>query len=400
MKDEQTRAAQKRKQEQLNFWQPLIVTGCSILALVISIFALMSKDLKIFAFFSDEENLQTLIKMLPILINIGNFLVSIIALIWLTRINPSNYEIKNNHKFKSLAELNEINDENLNLLVKNTNKRVKGLVGQFKGQVIGFAGSLVFVYSVILISSFLSSFNDREINFFTETTNIFNLSNALFILLAFNVLNYKTLSERKDMGHINAMPISYYESNRYWIVPVILYGFYCLIFVSFSMSCITGQCNQKYLLNGFDLTAGLFNGLTMMLLFGKYVSMEFSLRETKLYNKVFEHIFYPFSETFEYKKIVSFGIVFILPIYALAQPLFGSLTIEMFGKTAYLQTGVYAACLIGKICFLHLTYILISKNLLHLYLFGLVSKVGNFKQLEDCMSMTVKPKDVGTNDVV
>jgi hypothetical protein len=131
------------------------------------------------------------------------------------------------------------------------------------------------------------------------------------------------------------------------------------------------------------LVAGLANGLAMSLLFGKYVSIEHSLSNTPLFKYVFENIFYPFSRK-PYKAIVSFGIIFVLPTYALAQPLFGSLRITVFGDPHRFQTIVYAICLVGKIIFFHLTYLLISKKLLHLYLYGLVAEVGNFKELEAC----------------
>jgi hypothetical protein len=83
------------------------------------------------------------------------------------------------------------------------------------------------------------------------------------------------------------------------------------------------------------------------------------------------------------------GIVFILPIYALAQPLFGNLQLTEFGDAKVFQTGVFGICLIGKICFFHLSYLLIGQRLLHLYLYGMASNVGNFRELESCFGEAI-----------
>jgi hypothetical protein len=154
--------------------------------------------------------------------------------------------------------------------------------------------------------------------------------------------------------------------------------------------------NAYIFLNRFDLIAGSINGLAMFLLFGRYVSLEQSLRGTNLFKDAFRDLFKPlplFESEKSYTKIVSFGIIFLLPIYALAQPQFGALEIPLYGEPKIFQTTVYGICLVGKICFFHLTYLLISKGLLHLYLYGLVSKVGNFRKLEKCLTTTPRKQD-------
>jgi hypothetical protein len=218
---------------------------------------------------------------------------------------------------------------------------------------------------------------------------------ALFVQLGFSVLYNKTLEAQEgpsknlaadnDQYSLETTQILTYNSSLYWAIPLMFFVLYALIFVSLSVSYlgITDVTAVTHFLNIFDLLAGLANGLAMSLLFGRYVSIEQSIGNTSRFKTVFENIFYPFS-SITYKALVSLGIIFILPIYALAQPLFGSLKIDAFGDAENFQTIVYGICLIGKICFFHLTYILISKRLLHLYLYGLASEVGNFRELENC----------------
>lgn len=239
----------------------------------------------------------------------------------------------------------------------------------------------------------------RKIGYFPISTNLINLLGALFVQLGFSVLFNKTLEPHQapvgesrdhadagnDERYLETRQILTYNSSLYWSIPLMMFVLYALVFVSLSISYLVVKDDGAItrFLNIFDLLAGSANGLTMSLLFGRYVSIEQSIRNTKQFKIVFKNIFYPFS-AIPYRALVSLSIIFILPIYALAQPLFGSLRIEAFGTSDNFQTVVYAICLVGKICFFHLTYILVSKKLLHLYLYGLVAEVGNYKELEAC----------------
>ncbi len=304
--------------------------------------------------------------------------VSLIALFFIAVQKKEDFKIQDAESFKSLAELN-CRDDDLKIYIANLNLKVKELVNQFKIHIALFALSLFCVYLVIVSSPDSS---DGAISGFRIATNLTNLSNALFILLAFSVLYLKTVDDSSKIDETDHN--AHYVSTLYWAIPVTMFVIYAFFFLLYSAPMI-GHSGKDYnvLLNRFDLFVGLANGLSMTLLFGKYVSIEQSLNETKMFNKVFEHVFHPFSKM-QYRTIISFGIVFILPIYALAQPLFGSFKIDAFGNSEYFQTGVYAACLLGKICFLHLTYILISQKLFHFYFYGAVAKIGNFKKLEKC----------------
>jgi hypothetical protein len=321
---------------------------------------------------------------------------SLVALIFLAKQKTVNFIIHDEEKFKSLAELDE--DANVQIYTSNLNNRVGKLVNQFRLHMTLFAFSLVLLYAIIFLGV-VTSDGERKIGYFTIITNLMNLLGALFVHLGFSVLYNKTLEAHKDPGDAHAElsgtePDQYslekkrpltYNPSLYWAIPFSCFVLYALVFISLSVSYsgINDPAVTRRFLNIFDLLAGSANGLAMSLLFGRYVSIEQAVGKTRRFKSVFENIFYPFS-SITYKALVSVGIIFILPIYALAQPLFGSLKIDAFGNPDHFETIVYAVCLAGKICFLHLTYILISKRLLHLYLYGLVSEIGNFKELERC----------------
>jgi hypothetical protein len=295
------------------------------------------------------------------------------------------YYIKWGEKEQDFCELAELGDykdkdgkfqENLKDTLKGFEKQVDDLVRQYLWIMRLFAFSLVLVYvSIIFTPIVTQDLENRRISNFALLTNIFNFLEGIIVFLAFRVLYSKTLDKK---------------GKDFWVIPSGLALLYIIIFI-YSSWRLNWAEPQKYFLNISDLIAGSVNGLAMFLLFGRYVSLEQSLRETDLFKNAFRDLFKPlplFETEKSYTRAVSFAIIFLLPFYALAQPLFGSLNIDLYGNAIGFQTTVYAICLVGKICFFHLTYLLIRKQLLHLYLYGLIAKVGNFRKLEECLSTT------------
>jgi hypothetical protein len=372
----------------------------SVFAILISVLAVVSKEAGGVAKLISDIRLDGGVQKV---INICNALTAFIAFVAIAALGPSPFNIRNVAKFKSLME-SEFEGDDLLIDIGNIKNRVEKLVNQYRLHMILFAFSFVLLYVVIL---FAPEPLDREhINFLPIAINVLNFLGALFVYLGFNVLHNKTLeAEKVPMGtpggpDKNKPQYLNYNPSLYWGFPILVFVFYITVFIVSALAYKAGQpiadaqspeakqafeVSVEHFLNRFDLLAGLANGLAMSLLFGKYVSIEQSLKNTALYENVLENIFYPFFKT-PYKAIVSFGIIFVLPTYALAQPLFGSLRIDVFGDAHRFQTIVYAICLFGKVIFFHLTYLLISKKLLHLYLYGLVSEVGNFKELGDCFA--------------
>ena len=131
---------------------------------------------------------------------------------------------------------------------------------------------------------------------------------------------------------------------------------------------------RQIIFNVFYLFIGICNGLAMFLLFGRYVSMGhsvFSMEDGEYKEK-------------KYSKSLHFFTIYILPLYALAQPLFGSFEIDAFGPRETFANGVFLVCWIGKIGFLYLTYVFMKTKLMHLYLHTGVNDRGLPQKLVGC----------------
>lgn len=336
-------------------------------------------------------------------INIGNIGASVFFLVLLSLRSKisDKYLIKWDDKEYDFCELAELYREGKNKPIPKQSIsdltgyeiRVDKLVKQYLWLIRIFAMSLAILYLTIIISSLpaaqrppadvpsevVSKPDYRGLTGFAMTVNVLNFSGGVVIFLAFWVLYGGTLD-----GENNTKVV--------WLVlPVFLAFLYGFILLLLSWLFVPGENAYKFL-NRYDLLSGAVNGLGMFLLFGRYVSLDQSLRKTVLFNNSFRDLFRPFRRVFQsdterpYTKAVSFAIVFLLPIYALAQPLFGSLNIKLYGEDPKVfQNAVYGICLVGKICFFYVTYLLVRKKLLHLYLYGLVSQVGNFPELEKCL---------------
>jgi hypothetical protein len=331
------------------------------------------------------ENIQPIINYL-------NLSVSLIALFFIAFQRKVDHKIRHLEDFKRLAELS-CNKNELNTYAENIHIKVAKLVNLFRVHIALFSLSLFAVYLVILNTP---ESGEEVVTGYRILTNLVNLTNALFVSLAFCVLYVRTVRDPNVDNESDKLRSARYFTNLYWTIPLSFFVIYTLYFLLKAIPLITLPVGQGlprealWMMNRFDLFVGLANGLTMTLLFGKYVSIERSISETKNYDNVFKNLFYPFSRI-KYRAVVSFSIIFILPIYALAQPLFGSFKITAFGDAKQFQTVVYGACLVGKCFFLHLTYILLSKKLLHLYFYGVVSQIGNFRKLEECFDPEIKP---------
>ena len=107
---------------------------------------------------------------------------------------------------------------------------------------------------------------------------------------------------------------------------------------------------KEFTLNIMQLIIGCFNGLSFALLFGRYISMEHQLWSLK------EGI---------YSQFIKWGMIIILPVYALVQPLFGSFEINVFGSPKNFTNIVFFICLVGKGFFFYVTWLFIEKRLMH-----------------------------------
>jgi len=240
------------------------------------------------------------------------------------------------------------------------NKRVKRLVHQLISNIHLYALFLMIVYLVFFIdnSHFYPAAQNLRQYWFPIIEDIFNYLSAVCLFWGFQVL-YDTTIDKND----NKKDLPYR-------LPLIIISFVFLacylIFVAYPMA---DSKLSENVANWFRLVIGIFNGLAMALLFGKYISMEHSLQNIKEGN---------------YGEIVRWGIIIILPIYALAQPLFGSFKITAFGDEKWFANGVFFVCLIGKFFFLYVTYLFMRNKLMHYYLHLVIARHGVPKNFYKC----------------
>jgi hypothetical protein len=138
--------------------------------------------------------------------------------------------------------------------------------------------------------------------------------------------------------------------------------------------------NKTIWLNLFSLFIGICNGLAMSLLFGRYVSMEHLVNDQK--NEEFYNFF-------------SFSIIFILPMYALAQPLFGSFEINAFGPSAVFANCVFFICWVGKAVFLGYTWKFMKDKSIHHYLHLVITSQGISDEFKKCFN----PEPKGDSEI-
>jgi len=240
------------------------------------------------------------------------------------------------------------------------NKRVTRLVHQLISNIHLYALFLMIVYLVFFIdnSQFYPDGQGLRHHWFPIVEDIFNYLSAVCLFWGFQVL-YDTTIDKND----NKKDLPYR-------LPLIIISFVFLacylIFVAYPMA---DSRSSEIVANGFRLAIGIFNGLAMALLFGKYISMEHSLQNIKDGN---------------YGEIVRWGIIIILPLYALAQPLFGSFKITAFGDEKWFANGVFFVCLIGKFFFLYVTYLFMRNKLMHYYLHLVIARHGVPKNFYKC----------------
>ncbi len=240
------------------------------------------------------------------------------------------------------------------------NKRVKRLVHQLISNIHLYALFLMIVYLVFFIdnSRFYADGEGLRHHWFPIIEDIFNYLSAVCLFWGFQVLYDTTIDKndnKKDLPY--RLPLI--------IISVVFLACY-MIFVAYPMA---NSKLSEIVANWFRLVIGIFDGLAMALLFGKYISMEHSLQNIKEGN---------------YGEIVRWGIIIILPIYALAQPLFGSFKITAFGDEKWFANGVFFVCLIGKFFFLYVTYLFMRNKLMHYYLHLVIARHGVPKNFYKC----------------
>lgn len=175
-------------------------------------------------------------------------------------------------------------------------------------------------------------------------TNSTNLFSASFLFLAFQVLFLVTLG----------------ADNKTW---TLLKNYIPIISIAILITVI----NVVFFVVGFSdvplyilshtmrLLGGIYNGVAMLLLFSRFISMEFFFKKS--------------SQRWQ-KNFYFYGTVIILPLYVIAQPMYGIFNaVEMGQSAALFKSVVFLVCFWGKLVFLLFIFTTLSKKWLHSYLF-------------------------------
>jgi len=186
--------------------------------------------------------------------------------------------------------------------------------------------------------------------------NAFNLFSAAFLFLAFQVLFTVTLSRDNRTSSIN-----------YWL-PFSLAGAILLInFLGISIGI--GNMPLSSVSHLVRLMSGIFNGVGMMLLFGRFISIEYFYKKADGFKRSFYYI----------------GTICILPLYAIAQPLYGIFDLDNkdIGNALLLKAVVLLICFVGKLfLFLFINQIL-EREWIHKYFYWILLKGNSMDNVAD-----------------
>jgi len=273
-----------------------------------------------------------------------NFMALIVFCFFSTRVPRIDFAKQSEDSEKKYSEL-------LNANALLSNERVNILVRQLHNNILLYAFFLIIVYLLYLGEKMYVATYPDETNllFFKVGQDVFNFLSSVFVYLGFKVLYNQTLDD-------NNKPILYYlDAITFSIIYLIAYALILFNFFPFSAE------KHIHALNLLGLVSGIFNGLAMGLLFGRFVSME--------------HVFMDLKKTGGNHFFV-IGALFILPTYAIVQPLFGSFSINAFGDPKVFANFVFLVCLIGKVFFLFLYSHYSKRRFLHLYLHIVITRRG------------------------
>jgi len=201
----------------------------------------------------------------------------------------------------------------------------------------------------------------------TETfTNAANLFSAAYLFLAFQVLFLVTVDKDNRTWRMKGwIPMS--------VAMLIMVANILFFLDGDSLNSRTTLANISHMIR---LTGGIYNGLAMLLLFSRFISMEYFFQNS---SRSWQRNFY------------FYGTVIGLPLYVLAQPMYGIFNAVEIGESAVLfKSFVFLVCFWGKLVFFLFIFTMLDKKWIHAYLFisltqrDTVSKVSkSLKEVED-----------------
>jgi len=245
------------------------------------------------------------------------------------------------------AEQLKVIDHNFRTANANI-ERVNTIVNSIVANTNYFIFSLIVFYIFNMLASLgtLKSIENHDLQFpFTEfIINASNMISGSFIFLNFIIL-YRNTFDRNKTGR------NYYSGTLLFTFFYLFVYFIALLFTRSGSPQLTENINMT-----FKLVCGLYNGFAMGLLFGRFTSMEFYLKEINV------------NKNWLSKLIYNYGIVYVLSFYGLAQTMFGVMDMPQMPYLVDFKSVIFLVSFVGKSFFLILLYQYINSRYLHVYL--------------------------------
>jgi hypothetical protein len=299
-------------------------------------------------------------------VDILNIVVLIIALIGIKAI-PLTIESKEFHKL--IKNLNLKTEEEGKRILSRVNVLIKQLVYSIKWFIIILGAFYLLqlfadttqlpyeklkdtinsnesIFKLLGIGSYnaIASSEYLFIEILTNSTNIFS---AAYLFLAFQVLFLVTIEDDNKTWKLKR----YIPISIAFLITLSNLVFFAVGFFGAQLSSISHTIR---------LIGGIYNGIAMLLLFSRFISMEYFFQNSR---RTWQRNFY------------FYGTVIALPMYVVAQPLYGLFNAVEIGESATLfKSIVFLICFWGKLVFLLFVYTMLSKKWIHAYLFMVLSQ--------------------------
>jgi hypothetical protein len=297
---------------------------------------------------AEEKKLRTRLAGVAVLIrelldNLKRFAICLIALYVFLFINDYNSEQNNQDLTASISR--SLPDQKL--YASKQLDDTAAIIANARDSAINAQKDSLLMHNFSLIELFgktdpISRMTIHDV-FATLIDNLFNVASAVFLFIAFYILYLRP----PDAGNTRLNP-------GYWLTPLFIV---ILVMVLNWIIIINGafNTNLQTLILTSRMLCGMFNGVGMALLVSRLISMEYFFKES--------------SEVF--KNFYLAGATIILPLYVIAQPLWGFLEMPDFHAMEALKAFILIICLWGKIFLVMIIYYMLSKGWIQAYLYML-----------------------------
>ena len=184
-------------------------------------------------------------------------------------------------------------------------------------------------------------------------TNASNLFSAAYLFLAFQVLFLVTVDKDNKTWRMKGW-VPFSIAILIMLVNIVLFlnGYSAKAEPTDAEQGVTYLANISHMMR---LTGGVYNGVAMFLLFSRFISMEYFFQNS---SRTWQRNFY------------FYGTVIILPLYVIAQPMYGIFEAVEIGKSNIMfKSLVFLVCFWGKLVFFLFIFTMLTKKWIHAYIF-------------------------------